>query len=710
MGIYNTFYYSDGLDAAVPQTLYGNPSKLEYSVEPFVCTAIGNETFTEVINGQNTSVIRPKIEITWANPSGTIFGLRLVRNQEGFSQTEEDGYIIYESFDVANLATSLFDQSFNIPITPGKYVYYTLWLLTPAKTWFPAGYDVILAPKSHTVKSPEGVELASSEYRFVDLLPRVYTTEQHSTVDEIDTTSDLFTFLSGFAYTLDETLTFADLLPYSTNGIDVNPNFVSVLAKQLGLPDLSNVSIRAQKRLIRQAMFIHKNKGTALGIGTVVESLSGFAPTLTLSPNIMLSIQDSTFYKSLGNWKTTTNDIALTAETDIAGPSGVTYATDRGWTAKAVTTDASQVISLGNDTPKITGIPITAEETYTLSYYAKATTGGSTHKVIPTVTWYDYTGAAVGTAYTSTGLETTTSWQKATESTVTAPAGAYFAGLEFELAVADTYRLDMVQFGLASDTRIADYYEAREIEIYLAPDKVNELENPSFADVVGDEDVDWIFTGFDGDPDYSETTDAPGIIDGSHMVALTTVAEDPFSIASHSYSILDDAFFTFSVYIRTGDEQQQALTLKLTAVDADGVTLEENGLPIQSSYTPNPIPGPEWKRYSTTLYVPNLSEDVFLIPSIEGTGDADGSVLYLDAAQLERSYNETDYFDGDYFGRGAEWVGLQNDSKSYCYTGKLAKLGNIKNYLPEFLPMNSAFSITTGLDTKMTLEYSAFTS
>lgn len=704
MGIFNTFYYSDGTDPNVPQTLYGNPSKLEYSVEPFVCTAIGNESFSEVINGKNTQVVRPKIQVTWVNPSGTFFGLRLVRNQDGFSQTEEDGYVIYESFDVNNISNTIFDQMFNIPITPGKYVYYTLWLLTPAKVWYPAGYDVILAPKSHAVKSPEGVELESSEYRFVDLLPRVYTTEQHSTVDEIDTSTDLYSFLSGFAYTLDEVFSSADLLPLNTNGVDVNPNFVGVLCKQLGLPDLSNVSIRAQKRLIRQAIYLHKNKGTELGIGTAVESLSGFAPTVSISPNILLSIQDSTFYKSTGNWMVETVDATLTAETDVAGPTGEPYGTDRGWTAKLVTTDVDQTISLGADSPKTKSIPVSEDTDYNLSYYVKAVTGGSGHTIVPKITWYDYLGQEVGTPHTSAGVTTSTSWQKGTEADVTSPVGAVFASITFDFAAADTYRIDMIQFGLSSDSRIDDFYEAREIELYLAPDKVNELSNPSFAET----GTAWTFTGFSGSPVYDTATTAPGIIDGSHMVELLTVDGDNFSISAGPYVVLEGAFYTFSVYLKTDTAEEQEITIKLSALDIDDNPVVVSGVTIASEFTPSPIPNSTWRRYSTTLYVPDITGDVYLLPEVVGAGT--GATLFLDAAQLERAYNETDYFDGDYFGRGAEWVGDANESKSFCYTGKLQKLGNIKNYLPEFLPMNSAFSITTGYDTKRRLEYSAFTS
>jgi hypothetical protein len=234
VGIFNTFTYSDG-------TLYGNLSKLEFSVEPFTCKAISND----VIGG----VLRPRVDLNWANPSGTIFGFRIVRNQDGYSETEEDGHIILETLDPPLPDEQSFtDQLYAIPLLPGKYVYYTIWVLLADNSWYPSGGVYTLIPRAHSVISPEGVELKSSEYKFADLLPRVFTSSQQGTLDEIDQTSDLFTFLSGFAYTLDEMLTFADLLAPSLKGKNNNPNFVGVFSEQLGLPLLPNVSLKTQKR------------------------------------------------------------------------------------------------------------------------------------------------------------------------------------------------------------------------------------------------------------------------------------------------------------------------------------------------------------------------------------------------------------------------------------------------------------------------------
>ena len=65
MGIFGTFKYSDGLPVGnplVPQTNYGNQSKLAYSSAPFIATALGN---FEV-----GLTVRPKVLLEWTNPQG----------------------------------------------------------------------------------------------------------------------------------------------------------------------------------------------------------------------------------------------------------------------------------------------------------------------------------------------------------------------------------------------------------------------------------------------------------------------------------------------------------------------------------------------------------------------------------------------------------------------------------------------------------------
>lgn len=691
MGIFNTFTYSDG-------TLYGNLSKLEFSVAPFTCKAISNDLIGEVL--------RPRVDLSWANPSGEVFGFRIVRNQEGFSENEEDGHIIFETFEPPLPTEQTFvDQMYEIPLLAGKYVYYTIWVLLADHSWYPSGGVWTLVPRAHSVVSPAGVELKSSEYKFANLLPRAFTSAQQSTLDEIDPTSDLFVFLSGFAYTLDEMLTFADLLAPSLKGKNNNPNFVQVFAEQLGLPVLPNVSLKTQKRLIREAVYLHQHLGTSEGIGTFVEALTNFAPTVSVSPNLLLNPQESTFYNGVGNWKNVSTNLTLTATTDTAAPSGEDYAVDNAWVGKYHTiSTAGTSWLLGYDNPLLQGIPVKADTEYTFSLYAKGTGTGTTGL---RVFFFDRTGTQISN-HEPTYSAINSTWTKYSYD-YTTPADTAFIALQIALNSpqnAKDYYWDMVQVAETADARSADFHEARGVEIYLAPNKVNWIENPSFTETVDMDDVDWAYTNA-GTVTYVTPTTVPGVVDGSHMVSVETVNGNDLSISAHTDIVPKGVYYTFSVYAKT-DSGTEPLSFTLAAYDETDTLLQINGEDVSATTTPVGGITDTWTRYTVTLFVPDIDGSVYLLPSIVGT--TTGNKVFLDAAQVEQGYRATDYFDGSYSVRGAYWVGETDDSKSIFYANKVSKIGNLTNQLPQFLPMNTAFVVTSGFDTLTTIELKGFSS
>ena len=368
-----------------------------------------------------------KITVEWVNASGTYTAARLVRSQVGFSETAEDGIILWEQFCTNNtlplkkfvdgvdnfndsLATNLAYGKNNIALANGGYVFYTMWLKGSDGLWALAGETYTLLPKSHSTKTSKGLVLQTTHDKFMGIIPRVYTTATQSPLDEPDPTSDLYRFLQAFSFTLDEMLTFADLILPNYADRNVNPKFLPAQFSHYGLTHEPSVSEKFQKKIVRDAIYMYSKKGTPTALGLLVENLTGFAPTISVNKNLMMSPQDSTFYNGLGNWLPYGN-CTLTLEKTTVTPTAEAYSADSGYCAKVVTTLAGASIQNGTTNVIQTGIPVSNGGTYTFSYYVKTTTSG-TFNVTPTVTWYDYKGNQIGSAVTGTATSATTSWAK----------------------------------------------------------------------------------------------------------------------------------------------------------------------------------------------------------------------------------------------------------------------------------------------------------
>jgi hypothetical protein len=761
MGIFNTFGYGDG-------TLYGINSRIEYSVAPFTATAIdyARDSF---------NIPHPIVAITWATPSGVVEGFRIVRNQDGYSETQEDGHIIYEVYGAAPTVNSIYDQYNSVPITSGQYAFYTVWILRADNTWFPADHTYCLIPKEHMTLTPEKVVLESAQDKFVGLLPKVYTSQEQSYVDAIDPNSDIYAFLGGFSFTYDEWLTYADLLLPRILGKPDSPEFISAHIKEVGMPQEPTLGLRTQKRLLRQAINLYKSKGTLNGVHLFAETLSGFSTNVTTSPNVLVDSQNSSFYKGVGNWVGT--NAAITAATDLAPNQLETYAVDRTYAGKVITSASNGYVTNGYSNVITTGTPVNPGTSYTFSYYVTAPS--NTSNVTPQITWYDHSGAVLevtnGTAHaatnqwvkysfshTSKGLSVGVTNTQVTSNvaTVTVGAGhpfstgntviltnlgypyngthtitgttsttisftvtgpdkastavygtaseplAVFAGIKFTFATAGTYYIDQLQLADSTDSRSTNYYEARAVELYFSPTKINYLENPSFVEITDSDDYDWTFTGQTA-IDYVSPTTVPGILDSSEMVEVTTSSTTPLLIQTYTDAVPSNSYYTFSVYVKTLSGSE-TLTFGIQVVDSSGTVLTENGLNVEAAYTPIPSVSTTWTRYQVTVFAPLTAGTIYLIPYI--SGNTTGNTLAIDAAQVEAGYTATDYFDGSYIGRGAFWLGDAHDSESMLYANLATKLGRLQAELKNYLPINTPYILTIGDPTNKTLESSGFSS
>jgi hypothetical protein len=480
---FNEFLYNTAL--------YGDKSKLLFSAEPMVATAI------------NYNWIDVRYSVPDGGEDGYV-GFRIVRSQDGYPETEDDGVIIYELLGVGlqpdgktisdNVElwipfTGLAEGAVAPLLQEGQFAYYRAWVLkTPSGDWVPAGDCFTLLPKKHglsggyavrsvlegtdIVDRPTEFTLSSSTHdRFMSYIPSVFTSRTNSVLDERnpaeysgnegDTGGEqntlLSSFLSAFSFTIDEMLTFAaNTLPPSSGGQFTSPEILALQSSQFSIPLDSLGASKTQKRLVRDSIRNYARKGTAGALLDFVQDVTNYSTTITESRNKLLGHENSTFDiegwipgDPVGQWLVTsysgttpTATITVDATQTIAE---VSTAIDLTYSAKIVTTAADATVALGAHSPITKGVPVVGGVTYRLSYQGKRS--GSTGGIQTTVTWYDNLGNVVvpdsGDTPTVGSEAMTTSFARV-DSTWVSPINATYASIELLFTVANTYWVDMV--------------------------------------------------------------------------------------------------------------------------------------------------------------------------------------------------------------------------------------------------------------------------
>ena len=678
MGVYNTFSY--GLDSDVK---YGRASALQFSVEPFTAVATGTNS----------------VSVTWASPGGDYLGVRLLRNQQGYSEHYEDGLILVNEIGSSSI-TSVNDTGSLFPLVSGKEAYYSIWLLLPDFTWRLVGTANCLLPREHGEHAPDGTLLVSSSDKFASLIPRTFLATGKTFLDEIDQSSDLYQFLSGMSLVLDEQYTLLENLTSDSYGTSSSVALTLAEVSQLGLTELPQEAMLTSKRLVRQSISNYSKKGTQEALQSFISALTGYGVSLSVSPNLMLSMQDSTFYKSSGNWVLVPgagSDATFDSVEDTTSQNISPWTIDTTWVGELVIADGTADLQLGMDSPITKGIPVEAGKTYEFSGQTKQSVNTGIGCV---VTWYDKQGNVISSedtsgvtlAGTATGV-----WKKFTAQ-VTAPEATYdvdgvlltesamFAGISLEFTTEQTTQLDMLSFHEALETYLVDYYEARAIDAYLYQSKTNYIYNSSFKFLDGSGDpVGWDMTGL-----TLESAFIPGVDNGGSVIAGTSVSN------TIEHSLISGEYYVLSAYVKSEEAGDVDVTLSFNWDDGDTIGGVES----------DPITvGSDWTRVSLRVYLPEtVIPEALLDPANDGasfqiTGDGDMS---MGAFQLERTTTASDYFDGSMSSNNAFYSGdnpstlTSNEDISFLYYNFGTRVNLLELLLPSQIPLNRAYTVTYG--------------
>ena len=131
----------------------------------------------------------------------------------------------------------------------------------------------------------------------INHLPSFYTRTYNNTLN-----SDLYDFLSLFAFHLDTYIT-ANTSVFNMHNVDeVDEKLMRLMLKQFGasLDDVSGVS--QGRVLLANVIRNYKYSGTNLGIKDFVESYTGYGANIITGKNILPDYNSSSFAENIGKW------------------------------------------------------------------------------------------------------------------------------------------------------------------------------------------------------------------------------------------------------------------------------------------------------------------------------------------------------------------------------------------------------------------------
>jgi hypothetical protein len=622
---------------------YGSFAKTAYSVEPM---SVLVTDFT-------------KTYITWNPPRGTFSQIRLLRSQAGFPETAEDGIIIFSEFATeGNVSRSYFldgeDNPSDIPLILGRQVYYRMFLFTDENLWRVAGSITAIIPSNHQIQN-----------NLINTLPRVFTSNEQGSFGVVDTSSALYNFTYGLTFSTEQLYTLLDLLRPRHTGIETPIQLLPIEFANLGLTPEPGLPTKNQKRLVREALYMYSHKGTKLGLETYVESLTGYAPTIDVSKNLLLDVQDSTFYNGIGNW--IASNATLTSSTEQV-PSSVTTQIDTTYTGKVVASNAGSMI-LGASNIITKGVPIKPSTEYIVS--CKLKSPSSAGNITLSVRFYNKDGVATSSAHSASAVSANNIWKSASV-TATSDNSSSYAVITIAYSAAGTYYLDQV---CMQEGNTVSYEEARAINIFLNPKKTNYIKNPSFEV----NSSTWALTN----ASFTHDSDVPSYgYSGSYSGKFVVV--NPWSIVTdYQIPVIAGKYYTLSTSLKA--TSSLPINIKIEFFN-DSDEIIETAMSEVTLTT-------DFSIAKVTGLTDSQSGVTYAKVSVYGTHSG---TIYLDLVQFEQSQTPSDYFDGslpsDF---GVVWEGTADASFSHLYPSKPQKVPRLAKTLIDWVPQNAFWRLST---------------
>jgi len=293
MARYGLDYYSS---KDFPLSYYGPDSPISFVAEDFNAQSVGYG----------------ELNLTWITPTGAWAKLKIVKNKYGYPINVNDGQTI---FDTTRGNDPQFYIDINKPTEP-KVFYYSLFVFeTTQLSWVLAGRTTGLSVYNYGTRT-----------RLYDYVPDVMKLVSPYSAGSGTDNKDLKDFLSVFGFKFDYIKSLAQLSKEKYDTEKTVGVLIPPLLSQFGIAYEPEIGFERSRVLLRDVLLIEKTKGSRDGLKSYIKGFTGWGvpqpdattpnPStegITVSHNIMLDYNDSSFEEGVGHW-TSPNSSALLSQ------------------------------------------------------------------------------------------------------------------------------------------------------------------------------------------------------------------------------------------------------------------------------------------------------------------------------------------------------------------------------------------------------------
>lgn len=673
MTIYGGDYYGTAT------AIYGDPTQLDYDATPFIA----------VCSEANF------VKLTWHPPKGNWTRIRLVRSSKGPPAYEDDGAVLFDrnvgpssaapvdvsSYFDTGTATSVGDLAGDRWYNYALYVYGLTTGVGGTNGWIQAAMADVLVVNDH-----------QNIAKMQNLLPSVYTTDPHWAGEgQADAGTQMSRFMSLFGFQADTVRSTYETLLSLHDPSKVPWRVLSLLCAELGVPYEPQLGLTNTRVLLTNAVHIHKTKGTIPGIEAFASSLTGWGTDVVQGINLMLDYNDSSAEEGIGNWwpkaLCTLAQAPSSTLTPYVSPTGNLTQGSLALTSTAAGTCQARCGGSRTHGTLRDGVPVTAGQVYSLS--GRVNSGLVNNCGLA---WFNSKGVFISLSTGTAPITAVTgAWSQLTAVNLTAPAGAYFATVHWtvdataaaQIAYSDAWQVE-------KSATASAFQEARQLQVLLDADRINEVTNPSFEVGTTDWSIGATALAFPSTSITRLTSDSADIAGTCCAVVVTPGTNEHEGTTLSVTGLLPLQDYTVSVWIK-------AISGSPIIIRARDTT--NLGAVVESTSVAT---GAGWVRKSLLITTGVLPATLTIAITTPVTLHV-ASTFRIDAVLVERGQALRDYFDastvgahtGDYF-----WAGVAHASKSFLYRNYAAKTQRLGELLPDYLWPGMTFSLVlTGAGT-----------